>query len=176
MSYTAPKTWVTDEVVSAADLNTYLRDNDLWVLTDSPTCHVYRSTAQSVTSAGDPSLTFDTERFDNASVHSTSSNTDRLTIPAGGAGKYIVGAVIDWAANTTGYRKLAVKVTGATEIARSVTPTTSTGASAQAIVAVYSMAVADYFTIQVDQNSGGALNVARSANYSPEAYCFWFRT
>lgn len=176
MAYTTPRTYVAGEVHTAAHHNTYERDNIAWLATDSPTCGVYRSTAQSIGNAADVPVTFDSERFDNAAMHSTSSNTSRLTIPTGGGGKYLVGGVIDWAANTTGYRKLAVKVNATTEYARQVGPTTSTGAAAQAILSVVSMSAADYFEIQVDQNSGGALNVARSANYSPEAFCFWFRT
>lgn len=53
----------------------------------------YNSTTQSLTaSSADQTLTFDSEEFDTDGFHSTSSDTGRMTIPAGLGGKYLVAA------------------------------------------------------------------------------------
>jgi len=50
--------------------------------------------------------TFDSETFDTDAFHSTSSNTDRLTVPAGKAGKYLVIAKMQFAGGTNGIRQV----------------------------------------------------------------------
>lgn len=52
-------------------------------------CKAYHSTTQSVTGGSTATLSFDSEEFDGASYHDTSSNTSRLTVPA--TGLYMVG-------------------------------------------------------------------------------------
>jgi hypothetical protein len=51
---------------------------------------VYNSTNITLTDNVENVLTFDTENFDTDAFHSTSSNTDRLTIPSGKGGKYLI--------------------------------------------------------------------------------------
>jgi hypothetical protein len=43
-------------------------------------------------------------------------------------------------------------------------------------VGVYALAAADYVEMCGNQDSGGALNMVASGNYSPEAAIFWYRT
>ena len=49
-------------------------------------------------------MTFDTERIDTDAFHSTVTNTSRITIPAGKAGKYLITWRVTWAYNTSGDR------------------------------------------------------------------------
>jgi hypothetical protein len=50
----------------------------------------YNSAAQTVNAGANAVLTLDSESFDTGGLHSTSSNTERLTIPTGGTGYYLV--------------------------------------------------------------------------------------
>lgn len=57
---------------------------------------------------------------------------------------------------------------GATVIARASVPPLSGIATVVTVSADYSLAVNDYVEVRALQDSGGALNVAVAANYSPE--------
>jgi hypothetical protein len=43
MPWTTPATWVTNYVMTASDLNTYLRDNPNYLLTQRPTAEILKS-------------------------------------------------------------------------------------------------------------------------------------
>jgi len=177
MAYTAPKTWVTGEVVDAAGLNTYLRDNDLWVLTDSAACRAYNSANLSIANATSTAVTLNSERYDNANIHDTSSNTSRFTIPSGHGGKFAMGAGWQWALNGTGnYRQASIKQNGTTFVAFQTVPPSAAHASEATITTEYSVASTDYIELYAKQDSGGALNLTVAANYSPEVWISWKRT
>ena len=55
-------------------------------------------------------VTFDSERYDNDTMHSVVSATDRITFTT--AGKYILTAHIEWVSNATGYREMAIDDNG----------------------------------------------------------------
>lgn len=68
-------------------------ENDIWInpedfginsTTFVPACQVYKATGQSIPLGVFGELLFDTERYDNAGMHSTSSNTGRLVAPKTG--------------------------------------------------------------------------------------------
>lgn len=89
MSYTTPALKSAGQNLTAADWNNSIVGN-LEALAKRPACALERSTSQSV-SAGDP-IEFPTERVDTHSLHSTSSNTSRITIPADWGGVWFVCA------------------------------------------------------------------------------------
>jgi len=131
---------------------------------------VYNSTNVShATSGTNQAVTFNTERYDDAEYHSTSSNTSRLTIAQ--PGRYRVGGCLAFAANATGVRYAQLRVNGTTYIA--IQGSVSMGGAVATILTVetdYEFAAADYVELVGYQDSGGALNMTASANYSPE---FW---
>lgn len=131
---------------------------------------VYNSANISIASGGSgAALTFDSERFDTDSIHSTSSNTSRLT--ANTAGKYQIGGSLFFANNTTGARGLQIVLNGGTAIAILRTPTVvGTDVSALQINTAYDLAAGDYVELVAYQTSSGSLNVTASGNQSPE---FW---
>lgn len=91
MAWTAPSTAVAGAIATAALWNSDVRDNTLELrATPAYRCVATSSGTQSVTAGNTDALTLDQEEVDTASMHSTSSNTDRVTIPSGGAGFYIV--------------------------------------------------------------------------------------
>lgn len=134
---------------------------------------VYNSANISIVTSGTPqALTFNSERFDSDAFHDTGSNTGRLTVPTGKAGKYEIGGHIEFAGNATGYRMALIRLNGSTYIAREHTRPASTETVGLSVVTLYDLAEADYVELVALQSSGGALNVNVAGNYSPE---FWLQ-
>ena len=70
-----------------------------------PAARVTNSSDEAIPSGGsETTLTFDTEDYDNASLHSTSANSSRLTAPTPGI--YDVVGQVGWGTNTSGIREL----------------------------------------------------------------------
>ena len=176
MPWTTPKTWSVGDVLTAADLNTYNRDNVKWLGGDKPHCRVRNSTTISHTSTGNyQALTFDTERVDVGPMHDTSSNTGRLTVPSGGGGFYAIGGCIEFFANATGRRGIQVRRNGTTVIARNES---SIGGNDHpiTIATVYQLSAGDYVELMGLQASGGNLNMLASSAYAPEFWAHWIST
>lgn len=120
---------------------------------------VFKSGNQAIANATFTAVTFDSETFDTDAFHSTSTNTSRLTVPSGKAGKYLISGTIAFATGT-GTREVAYYKNGA---ALNYGPTLPASANPLGtyipISYVADLAVADYVEIFVYQNSGGNLNV-----------------
>jgi hypothetical protein len=121
-------------------------------------CRITNSIDQSIANATRTIVTFDTETFDTDAFHSTSTNTGRMTIPAGKAGKYLVTAGITFAGNATGYREYYLFKNGSFYSQLFYAPN-STHSISGAIPDLVNLAVSDYLEIRVEQGSGGALAV-----------------
>ncbi len=110
-------------------------------------------------------VNFNTENFDTDGYHSTSSNTSRLTVPAGKSGKFLVGCIATFANNATGYRNVAFRKNGSTYVgsisSQNVGASGNTGVS---VHNVYDLVATDYIEIDAYQNSGGSLNLAGGLN------------
>jgi hypothetical protein len=135
-----------------------------------PAARVYNSANISINASTFTALTFNSERYDNGSLHSTSANTGRLTAPI--TGLYLIGASVEWAGNTTGDRFASIQLNGATTIAR-VAQRANAGAGntvTQEPGCPYQLTAGDYVEVVVIHDAGVALNVLASGNYSPE---FW---
>ncbi len=177
MAYTTPFTAVAGTAWKASDWNTYGRDNIAWIATDSPSCRVYNNAALSIPDGVSTDATFNSERYDNAAMHSTSSLTNRITVPTGGTGKYLVGGTGYWAANASGTtRELWVELNGTSTIAPQNTPFNATVTPGISITTVYALSAADYVTLQVYQDRGGTLNLFGNPGPGPEFYALWYRT
>lgn len=119
----------------------------------------YKGGNQSISNSTTTVVTFDSEFIDTNGFHSTSTNTDRLTVPTGYAGKYLVIATANFAGNSTGIRQLLL-YKNTTVVAENVIATNSSGGSTNANAQIIvDLAVGDYVTFSVWQNSGGALNI-----------------
>lgn len=156
MPWATPITW-TNTTLTAANLNT-LRDNLDWLGTSKPAWYM-EATGTSIASGGSyNNVGYATEGFDTQSLHSTSSNTDRVTIAT--AGKYFVIAYYEWQANATGQRDLAIrKNAGGTLLAADVRNPVAAGYCAGSICWFGSLAASDYVNLGVAQNSGSTLTV-----------------
>ena len=177
MAWTTPFTAVAGTAWKAADWNTYGRDNIAWIATDSPACRAYNSAAISHTTSGAAqAVTLDSERYDNATLHSTASNTSRFTAPTGGGGKYLMGGQLGFAASAGGsFRQVSLRINGSTLVIVNSAASSAALAPTMSIVTVYSLAAADYMEMVGNQDSGGALNMTAASNYQPEAWVFWYR-
>jgi hypothetical protein len=132
---------------------------------------VFSDANQALTDDTHTAITFNQERYDTDTMHDTSSNTSRITITAGaGAGKYLIGACLDYTANTVGIRSVEIILNGATTIATNQQNAASSFTTTICVDRIYNLAVDDFLELSGYQNSGGSLNVLANASYSPE---FW---
>ena len=141
-------------------------------LPSSIRCRAYNNANISINNATTTAITLNSERWDTDTMHSTSSNTSRLTATT--AGLYVITASVDFAANATGVRSAQLQVNGATVIALSTIA--SAGAGNDTVISLattYYLNATDYVEMLAFQNSGGALNVVSGANYSPELSAVW---
>lgn len=127
---------------------------------------VYHNTAQTIATGVTTALAFNAERYDTGGVHSTVTDTSRLTAPA--AGVYVITGHVTWAANATGNRTLYLMVNGTTNIAiqRGVSP--EAAAWSQSIATLFELQAGDYVELVVRHTADVSLAVASVANSSPE--------
>lgn len=177
MAWTTPKTWSVGDVLTAADLNAYTRDNTKWLGTDKPHARVRNTANISHSSSGSyQALTFDAERVDVGAMHDTSTNTGRLTVPTGGGGFYAVGGQIEFASNSTGRRGIQIRRNGSTVIAREESGNIGANDHAVTVSTVYQLAAGDYVELMGLQASGGSLNMLATGAYGLEFYAHWLAT
>lgn len=142
-------------------------------VSQAPAVRVYHSANQSCTNATDTTLSFDSERFDQAggaasNMHDTVTNNSRLTCRYPGV--YLIVAHVNFQDNATGSRLTRIRLNATSIIGANATgpdPTTGIG-TAHTVVTTYVLAVNDYVEVWVRQDSGGALNVLANAAFSPE--------
>lgn len=134
---------------------------------------VFNSSNQSISDSTYTVLTFNTDggtsgTYNTNSIHSTVTNTSRLTAPS--AGYYSGGCNVSFASNATGFRIVRILLNGSTEVNRLTVSPNGGGGTELALPFAYKLAANDYLECSVYQNSGGALNSQTNAPYSP---AFW---
>lgn len=97
--------------VAPAAWGLQIRENQEFMI-DPPACSVYASTAQTLAHNTTAALTADSENYDNDSMHSTVTNTSRVTIQT--AGRYLFTATVDFQADPDGVRALRFLLNGVT--------------------------------------------------------------
>ena len=119
-------------------------------------CSAQNSASLSISSATWTAITLNSEEFDTDGYHSTSSNTSRMTIPSGKAGKYLINGSIrfegynGWINAETAIYKNGSKAKSVSQFSNGTTG----GAFTFTISGVFDAAVSDYFEFYVWQNSG----------------------
>lgn len=128
--------------------------------TGQPRCKVFINTAnQTIANNLNTPLNFTGETYDVGSMHDTGVNPNRITIPGGGGGVYILKAQVTWVANATGRRDILIYKNG-TEIARHVYLTNSGTVKTVCQIAIDDTAAAnDFYECFVYQDSGAGLDV-----------------
>lgn len=138
-------------------------DNDLLVIGASgggPTCKVHKSGTQSLSSGSATAITFDTEDYDPDGIHSTASNTSRITPSTAGVYKITAHAEIA-AGSSAGARTAELRINGSTIIARNNQISLANGLLANSLEVTADHKFngsTDYVELILTQGSGGALN------------------
>lgn len=137
-------------------------------------CSVYSSAAQTINNSTTTIATYGAENFDTNGYHSTVTNTSRITIPSGKAGKYLLTASVAWTGGTAaGLRQFYFYKNGAEIgminrfiVASGTTDIWQTGSQ------IVDAAVGDYFEIAVFQSGGSAasLDSGSTRNFFQCAY------
>ena len=138
-----------------------------------PGARVRNSLAETIAASSLVTLSYNTEDFDTGGLHSTTTNTSRLTAPV--AGKYLITASAEWTANTSGRRILILVLNGSAQIMRdSVSPNnTSSLGPEQSLETVYQLGAGDYVEVVAYQDSGSSLAVQAYDKASPAFSMDW---
>lgn len=133
--------------------------------------HLTHSANQSIPAGAFTALTFDTERYDLSGMHD-GANPTRLTVSK--RGKYLIGGCPSFAANAVGTRMAGIRLNGGNFIVLDSRPVVVDALLGTAIPVTteWDLVPGDYVELVVFQNSLGALDVLKAADYSPE---FWIR-
>jgi hypothetical protein len=121
-------------------------------------CSVRNTSGGSITvpSVTMTALTFANEDYDTDGYHSTVTNTNRMTIPAGKAGYYQINGSVRWDTNVTGSAELYIRKNG-TEINRGIL-SSLVNYPTIAIAGILYLDVADYIDLSVYQATGSNRN------------------
>lgn len=131
-------------------------------LSAQPHAGAFNSAAQSVNDSTQTALTLDSEQYDVGALHSTVSNTSRMTIGAGQDGYYHIVGKSEFAASAVGQRILSIYLNG-TAISRTRYPLNSaTVVSTFEVSTMVPLVATDYIELFAYQDSGGALNVGNA--------------
>jgi len=122
-------------------------------------CSLTNGSEITVANNTDQALTFDTENYDTDSMHSTSTNLSRITIPTGKGGYYEFRWGGVWGSNTSGNRRLRLRKNGTTDYQSSAMTTKGDGLTAISASTVVSASAGDYFELMAFQDSGGNLAI-----------------
>lgn len=155
------RTWVAGEIVTAAFLNSNVRDAGNFFLS-WPAFEGRQALAQSIASVTPTPILLDTEDVDTDSGHSTATNTSRYTPQT--QGRYMISGGISWAANGTGIRNTELWKNGAA-ISGGGTTYLSAGSGLTSRYPSRTMTVSangstDYVELVGYQSSGVALSTA----------------
>jgi hypothetical protein len=138
---------------------------------NTPSCALVNSAAQSHTNnANWQAVLFDTEEFDTDNMHSTVTNTGRITINT--AGLYVFTANVQFAASATGLRAIGYRLNGTGTNPPSFgraqlgTPNAA-NEDGLTLTTLRRMAIADWVEIDAFQSSGGTLGLSRAGAEYP---------
>jgi hypothetical protein len=114
---------------------------------------LYHSSNQSYSVGTGANQNFDTELFDTNGYHSTSTNNDRITIPSGKAGYYLIQGRVYWQSNGNGNRTAMIRKNAeATQLARFQMAATSTNVTIDLQTVAY-LSVGDYVVFENYQDA-----------------------
>jgi hypothetical protein len=167
-----PRTWTVGEGLTAAKLNTDLRDG-LNFLLAPPRAELYRTVNQAVANSSLVAIGFDAEVIDSDGGHSTSTNNSRYTAQTAGWFDCVCQAWWDTTASSS-FRSTAAYVNGGSFARRTVGGLASvpTYSPIAPCVATLFLNVGDYVEFKVLQLSGASVNVAGGVEFTNATY-FW---
>ena len=114
---------------------------------------VFNSADQTIASGSYVTATFNSEFFDTDAFHSTSTNTGRLTVPAGLAGKYAIVTNLYISPTAAGAFIAKLQINGSDKN-RFTTNVRASEPMSAAFTSIVELAVSDYVEVLVYQNTG----------------------
>ncbi len=158
MPYTDPvATFAAGQKLTAAQLNTYLRDN-LAFLARPPACSILADSGVAIATGSPTIISGTSENYDwaEAPMHSNVTNPSRITAQV--AGIYLAGVTISYVANGTGNRQASLIVNGTTVYEGDLVPAATGNSTACHATRTLELAVGDYVETRALQSSGGNLS------------------
>lgn len=163
-------------VLTAAEWNSNVRDAVNFII-NRPICEVRQTSPQSVANGNTTvGVAFDTEDIDNDGMHSTVTNTSRITAQT--AGRFRVSGGVGWAAGSTNRRGCWWMVNGTANNGSetigqaSAANSTSNCARSKSIF----LNVGDYAELLPFQDSGVSTNTSGTTFEQPNACVHWIGT
>ena len=108
-------------------------------------------------------ITYDTENFDTDGFHSNTTNKDRITIPAGLGGYYLVVVGAQWNSGSSGYRQITILKNNTTNVLIFDYPGFTVSNSYIGKSTIVNLSAGDYINASGYQNSGGSLALGGGA-------------
>lgn len=130
------------------------------------TCRITHASNQTISTATDTALAFDTEDFDTDTMHDTSTNNTRITFTT--AGKYLIIGNMLWTSVGSGNRGIAkFRLGGSTEIGLAQQHASSNDGLAVFLAIIYDFSAAEYIELVVRQESGSDQVIQKNGEKSP---------
>lgn len=170
------RTWTAGELVTAAFMNTNIRDAGNFLLA-RPMAILRQTAAQSIANGSYTAVLFDTEDLDRDAGHSTVTNTSRYVPQT--PGYQLAAYTLPWAVNATGARSARLRMNGTDTAATSAGRTTVGNGGGAADTAcsgtgfLYFNGTTDYVEVVGYQNCGGALTTEIDTSVSPRLQTLW---
>ncbi len=151
------------EIISTIDKRCFLSANTNGGSSIAiPSCRVYHNATQDCPNNANTILSFNSERFDNDSIHDITTNNTRLTCKT--AGKYHIFGHIIGTAGTNDFVYLIILLNGTIEIAASKVPANLIYGVATGIDTIWDMSVNDYIELKIYQNSDVTITISASSS------------
>lgn len=175
MAYANPSTFVAGNVLTAAQQNV-LANNDRF-FHGVPSAKAYRAAQQVIPTGVWTAVTFDTERWDNDTIWSSTAD-ERFKIRT--SGKYSCHFVAGIAGSTVGtQRGVQIQVdstanTATKEAARTLQiADLEGGAPSLAVADVFNLTSTQFVSFLIFQDSGGNLATSTALSVQPKASILW---
>jgi len=161
MAWTTPATFTTGNVLTAAQMNTNVRDNTGF-LHSPPGCLAQRTTNQSIGAGSLTGVGFNaTDIYDTDTMHDPVGSSSLITFNT--AGVYLVSATVQFAPSATGLRRMALYQGAGSEFASAYDGAPSAAVNSSLVASFQNLfAAGSNVQCGVLQSSGGTLNITTS--------------
>lgn len=135
-------------------------------------CRIRRTTDQTISNSTDTRVSFDTEDYDDSGFANLGANATRITIPSGRDGRYEIGGNVSFkTGGGAGSRALNLVMNGdyTTVLGGSTCGGTANPVHLNAVIQL-NLVAGDYLELQVNQQSGGNLDIAAAGQPSLRVY------
>jgi hypothetical protein len=159
-SYPAPFAWTLDEIVTAELMNDV--SSAIQFLSQPPLFYGQQTSATgaSIPSGAFTTVTFNNEVADPYNMHSDSSDTGQIVIPAGCDGVYLLTGQVPYVDSSSGGTvQAAYSYNGAQGTGECQGPSSAGSHPSCAVADLIVASAGDVLRLQAYQNTGGALNL-----------------